>query len=95
MAADPAFILAAAIDPGHAGAFVGDVEVSASLDALLDASVEVAVDFTHPGAVMDNVVDKYGADLTMMVEEAQHEASEREITIPGAQPRNRKRKLSK
>src|SRR5207249_10729025 len=40
---------------GHAGTFVGDVEVSASLDALLDASVEVAVDFTHPGVVMDNV----------------------------------------
>ncbi|MDP9297782.1 MAG: 4-hydroxy-tetrahydrodipicolinate reductase [Actinomycetota bacterium] len=55
VAADPALILAAAVDPGHAGAVVGDVEVSASLDALLDASVEVAVDFTHPGAVMDNV----------------------------------------
>ena len=39
---------------------------------------------------MDNVVDKYGGELTMMVEEAQHEASEREITIPGAQPRKRK-----
>ena len=55
VAADPALFLAAAVDPGHAGAVVGDVEVSASLDALLDASVEVAVDFTHPGAVMDNV----------------------------------------
>jgi hypothetical protein len=41
------------------------------------------------GAVLDNVVDKYGSDLTMMVEEAQREASEREITIPGAQPRAR------
>ncbi len=38
------------------------------------------------GQVLDNVVDKYGSELTMMVEEAQHEASEREITIPGAQP---------
>jgi len=47
------------------------------------------------GAVMDNVVDKYGGDLTMMVEDAQHEASEREITIPGAQPQKRKRNLSK
>jgi hypothetical protein len=44
---------------------------------------------------MDNVVDRYGGDLTMMVEESQHEASEREITIPGAQPHRRKRNLSK
>ena len=43
------------------------------------------------GAVMDHVVDKYGGDLTLMVEEAQHEASEREITIPGAQPGKRQR----
>lgn len=47
------------------------------------------------GAVMGNVVDRYGGDLTMMVEDAQREASEREITIPGAQPQNRKRNLSK
>jgi hypothetical protein len=38
------------------------------------------------GRVIDNVVDKYGGELSMMVEDAQHEASEREITIPGAQP---------
>ncbi len=41
------------------------------------------------GAVMDHVVDKYGRDLTLMVEDAQREASEREITIPGAQPHKR------
>jgi hypothetical protein len=38
------------------------------------------------GAVIGKVVDKYGSDLTMMVKDAQREASEREITIPGAQP---------
>jgi hypothetical protein len=45
------------------------------------------------GAVMDHVVDKYGGDLTMMVEDAQHEASEKEITIPGAQPHKAARDL--
>jgi hypothetical protein len=38
------------------------------------------------GTVLDNVVEKYGGDLTMVVQEAQHQASEREITVPGAQP---------
>jgi hypothetical protein len=38
------------------------------------------------GVVIGKVVDKYGSDLTMMVKDAQREASEREITIPGAQP---------
>jgi hypothetical protein len=38
------------------------------------------------GAVLDHVVDRYGGDLTMLVEDAQREASEREITIPGVQP---------
>jgi hypothetical protein len=36
------------------------------------------------GKVIDNVVGKYGGDLTMLVEEAQHEASETDITIPSA-----------
>lgn len=38
------------------------------------------------GRVLDNVVDKYGSQLTMMVQEAQTQTSEREITVPGAQP---------
>jgi hypothetical protein len=42
------------------------------------------------GAVIDQVVDKYGGDLTMMVQDAQQDASEREITIPGSQPRKPK-----
>jgi hypothetical protein len=36
------------------------------------------------GAVLDNVVDKFGGQLTVMVEDAQREASDREITVPGA-----------
>jgi hypothetical protein len=39
-------------------------------------------------------VDKYGSDLTMMVEDAQREAGEREITIPGAQPHHRDQEQS-
>ena len=35
------------------------------------------------GAVLGTVTDKYGSQLTMMVQEAQHEASERERTLPG------------
>lgn len=38
------------------------------------------------GAVLDHVVGRYGGDLTMMIEDAQRQASEREITIPAAQP---------
>jgi hypothetical protein len=34
------------------------------------------------GAVLNRVADKYGSHLTMMVQEAQHEASERERTVP-------------
>jgi hypothetical protein len=43
------------------------------------------------GAVLGHVVDRYGGDLTMLVDDAQREASEREITIPGAQPSKRKK----
>jgi hypothetical protein len=38
------------------------------------------------GRVLDRVVGKFGGDLTVTVDEAQQEASERDITIPGAQP---------
>jgi hypothetical protein len=44
------------------------------------------------GAVLNRVVDRYGGDLTMLVDDAQREASEREITIPGAQPGNAKKR---
>jgi hypothetical protein len=36
------------------------------------------------GGVIDQVVDRYGRDLTMMVEEAQHEAGDTDVTVPGA-----------
>jgi hypothetical protein len=38
------------------------------------------------GGVIDRVATRYGPDVTMLVDEAQTQASEREITIPGAQP---------
>ena len=50
--------LVAAVDPAGAGqpAAAGDgVVVSGDLDALLSPPVDVAVDFTHPSAVVDNV----------------------------------------
>jgi len=34
------------------------------------------------GGVLDRVADKYGPHVTMLVGEAQHEASDREITVP-------------
>ncbi len=55
--------LVAAIDRSRVGQSIGplighpkiDVPVSEELDRLLEAEVEVAVDFTHPEVVMDNV----------------------------------------
>ncbi|MBV9583019.1 MAG: hypothetical protein JO057_30915 [Chloroflexi bacterium] len=34
------------------------------------------------GAVLDRVVGRYGSHLTMLVDEAQHQATDREITTP-------------
>lgn len=53
--ADPGLVLGAAVNPGAGGKRIGDVTVSESLDALAEADVEVAVDFTQPDAVMENV----------------------------------------
>lgn len=55
--------LVAAIDRSRLGESIGplvgqptiDVPVTEELDRLLEAEVEVAVDFTHPEVVMDNV----------------------------------------
>jgi 4-hydroxy-tetrahydrodipicolinate reductase len=54
--------LVAAVDPGRAGASVRDISgvdsdltVADGLDALVDAGAEVAVDFTHPDTVADNL----------------------------------------
>ncbi len=55
--------LAAAVDPQHAGEAVRDLtgvdtdlEVAGELDALVDARAEVAVDFSLPSVVGDNVL---------------------------------------
>ncbi len=55
--------LAAAIDRSRVGQRIGplighadiDIPISDELDRLLEAEVEVAIDFTHPDVVMDNV----------------------------------------
>jgi len=49
--------LVAAVDPDGAGRTAGDgLEISPGLEALESAGVEVAVDFTVPGAAVDNAV---------------------------------------
>lgn len=63
VAADPGLSLVAAIGPGHQGepvaSMIGrpevDVVIAGDLDELLRTEAEVAVDFTRPDAVMDNV----------------------------------------
>lgn len=53
--ADPGLELKAAVNPGRGGERIGGVTVSESLDTLVEAGVEVGVDFTQPDAVMGNV----------------------------------------
>jgi 4-hydroxy-tetrahydrodipicolinate reductase len=53
--ADLELELAAAIDPTSAGSRVADLEIAGETAALVEEKVEVAVDFTRPDAVMDNV----------------------------------------
>jgi 4-hydroxy-tetrahydrodipicolinate reductase len=63
VAAEPDLALVAAIDRSKVGQSIGsqigqptlDVPISDELDRLLEAEVEVAVDFTHPDVVMDDV----------------------------------------
>jgi 4-hydroxy-tetrahydrodipicolinate reductase len=58
---DPETALVAAIDSAGAGQTIpgaeadGSVRVSDEIDALSQAEVDVAIDFTHPSSVMDNV----------------------------------------
>ena len=54
--------LVAAVDPGAAGSVLadvagvgGDLPVAADLDAMADADVDVAVDFTRPDVVADTI----------------------------------------
>ncbi len=53
----PDMSLVAAVDPSSAGRVspVGGVEITGDRRALVDAGAAVAVDFTRPDAVMDNV----------------------------------------
>jgi 4-hydroxy-tetrahydrodipicolinate reductase len=55
VASDPDLELVAAVDPAGAGERVEGLDISAEPDALLDTGAAVAVDFTHPSAVMGNV----------------------------------------
>jgi 4-hydroxy-tetrahydrodipicolinate reductase len=63
VAEDPECVLVAAVDVNGCGESVGalighsdlKILVSDELDALTDAEVDVAVDFTHPDSVMDDV----------------------------------------
>jgi 4-hydroxy-tetrahydrodipicolinate reductase len=63
VADDPELALVAGISPSHAGESLGqligrpevDVRISDDVDTLLQAEAEVAVDFTRPDVVMDNV----------------------------------------
>jgi 4-hydroxy-tetrahydrodipicolinate reductase len=55
VAGDPDMTLVAAVDPGGAGTAVEGIEIGASLDALSSGKADVAIDFTHPEAAMDNV----------------------------------------
>ncbi len=54
IAADPDLELVAAVDPGHLGAVVHDLDVAADPAALAEAGAEVAVDFTVLAAARDN-----------------------------------------
>ncbi len=63
IADDPDLALVAAINPSfegeHLGSMIGhpeiDVRISQEIETLLQAETEVAVDFTTPDAVMDNI----------------------------------------
>ena len=58
---DPETVLVAAVDANASGEVIsggegnGSVKVSEEIDQLSQAEVDVAVDFTHPTSVMDNV----------------------------------------
>jgi 4-hydroxy-tetrahydrodipicolinate reductase len=53
--ADPDLELVAAVDPSHAGQVVEGMTIADTLDALTDAEVGVAVEFTRPTAGVANI----------------------------------------
>jgi 4-hydroxy-tetrahydrodipicolinate reductase len=63
VAEDPECVLVAAVDRAGCGETVGPLighpdvtaQISEELETLTDAEVDVAVDFTHPDEVMDNI----------------------------------------
>jgi 4-hydroxy-tetrahydrodipicolinate reductase len=56
VSADRAMELVAAVDPSSAGRHAAQaVEIAGDRRALVDAGAEVAVDFTRPDSVMDNI----------------------------------------
>jgi len=54
-AADPDLELVAAVDPSHAGEEVSGMAIAGSLDALADAQVDVAVEFTRGEGAPSNI----------------------------------------
>jgi 4-hydroxy-tetrahydrodipicolinate reductase len=52
---DPDLELVALVDPSHAGVDIEGVGVVASLEALIDADTQVAVEFTRPEAAPANI----------------------------------------
>jgi 4-hydroxy-tetrahydrodipicolinate reductase len=59
--------LVAAVDPAAAGRQVEGIEVAADPEAMVDAGVEVAVDFTHVEAARANIVWAGERGLDMVV----------------------------
>jgi 4-hydroxy-tetrahydrodipicolinate reductase len=55
VAADPELALVAGVDPAHAGEVVEGIELAAGAEAMAQAGVEVAVDFTVVAAARENV----------------------------------------
>ena len=53
--ADPDLEVVAAVNPGHAGEEIEHIHVSERIDDLEASGVDVAVDFTRPDVVMDNI----------------------------------------
>ena len=99
VAGEPDLALVAAIDRSKVGQSIGsligqpklDVPISDELDRLLEAEVEVAVDFTHPEVVMDDVrwCIEHGINLvvgTTGLEEDELEEIRKLIEDEGGEP---------
>lgn len=65
--ADPGTELVAAVDPFSPGATIHGVAIESNLKTLPAAGTEVAVDFTHPSAVFDNVLQCLDAGIHVVV----------------------------